>query len=96
MLYVVEASLDRRIGCYKDYKNRVLSGNSTKLDPNGRKECKQFCQGFRYFGTEVNLCIIKKKNKKKNVSLTYLCLVYMFSSTLCSYILVMFAHRLLV
>jgi hypothetical protein len=88
MLYVVAASLDKLIGCYKDYNNRVLGGNSTKLDPNGRKECKQFCQGFRYFGTEVNLCII-------NITCTfiYLCLVYMFSSTLCSYILVLFAHR---
>ncbi|XP_060570392.1 sialate:O-sulfotransferase 1-like [Ruditapes philippinarum] len=48
----VEASLDKLIGCFKDGHHRVLNGNTTDLYPNGRKECKQYCQGYRYFGTE--------------------------------------------
>ena len=45
---------DHLLGCFRDKKDRVLNEKEVDLDPNGTDQCRQFCHGFRYYGTEVN------------------------------------------
>ncbi|XP_061186994.1 uncharacterized protein LOC133195146 [Saccostrea echinata] len=41
------------LGCFKDQKNRILTGDSVSMNTMTPESCKAFCKGTKYYGVEV-------------------------------------------